>query len=176
MGLFSKKPTELVYDAEECRRKKALMRQMFNEAVADGDSYEIIHATQTTTKFEQGFVFDTNTTTFYHYIVGYRRSDWQVVLVQIDRELSVHSEAAYIEMDKVVKASYNPKYSQACLTYVKGYPDYGEILNIGDTGSKTVAGIENTVQKEEREHFLDFLEALRNRLEQQGHKQEKWKR
>ena len=47
---------------------------------------------------------------------------------------------------------------------------------MSDTGSKTVAGITNTVQPEEREKFLDFLEELRSRLEQQGHKQEKWKR
>ena len=176
MGLFSKKPKELEYDAEECSRKKARMREMFNEAVPDGGSYELIHATQTSTKFEQGFIFDTNTTTFYQYIVGYRKSDWKVVMVQIDRELTVHSDAVYVEMDKVVGAHYNPKYLQVCLTYVKGYPDYGEILNIGDTGSKTVAGIPNTVQQEEREAFLDFIEGLRGRLEQQGYKQEKWKR
>ena len=176
MGLFSKKPKELEYDAEECSRKKARMREMFNEAVPDGGSYELIHATQTSTKFEQGFIFDTNTTTFYHYIVGYRTSDWKVVMVQIDRELTVHSDAVYVEMGKVVGAHYNPKYLQVCLTYVKGYPDYGEILNIGDTGSKTVAGIPNTVQQEEREAFLDFIEGLRGRLEQQGYKQEKWKR
>ncbi len=176
MGLFSKKPKELEYDAEECSRKKARMREMFNEAVPDGGSYELIHATQTSTKFEQGFIFDTNTTTFYHYIVGYRKSDWKVVMVQIDRELTVHSDAVYVEMDKVVGAHYNPKYLQVCLTYVKGYPDYGEILNIGDTGSKTVAGIPNTVQQEEPEAFLDFIEGLRGRLEQQGYKQEKWKR
>lgn len=39
-----------------------------------------------------------------------------------------------------------------------------------------MAGITNTVQAEEREKFLDFLEELRGRLEQQGYKQEKWKR
>ena len=55
-------------------------------------------------------------------------------------------------------------------------PIYGEQFNISDTGSKTMAGITNTVQAEEREKFLDFLEELRGRLEQQGYKQEKWKR
>lgn len=54
MGLFSKKSKELEYDAVECQNKKARMRQMFNEAVADGDSYKILHATETTTKFEHG--------------------------------------------------------------------------------------------------------------------------
>lgn len=176
MGLFSKKPKELVYDAVECQNKKVRMRQMFNEAVTDGDSYEILHATETTSKFEHGFVFDTNTTTFYHYILGYRQSDHRIVMVQIDRDLTWHSDEIEIDMNAVIKASYNPKYHQACLQYKKGHPDYGEILDIGDTGSKTVAGIPNTVQKEEREAFLDYLEILRNRLEQQGNKQEKWTR
>ncbi len=176
MGLFSKKPKELVYDAAECQRKKELMRQMFNETLADGDSYEILHATETTTKFEHGFLFDTNTTSFYHYILGYRKSDDSIVLVQVDQQLTQHSEACYVDMPAVVGVHYNPKYSQAVLTYRKNYPQYAEILDIGDTGSQTMAGITNTVQKEEREAFLDYLEVLREKLLQQGHKQEKWKR
>ncbi len=176
MGLFSKKPKELVYDAAQCRMKKERMREMFNEAVEDGDSYEILHVSETTTKFERGFVFDTNTTTFYHYILGYRERDDRAVLVQIDRELTQHSEALAIDMDAVAQAHYNPKYTQASLIYKKGSRDYGEIMDIGDTGSNTMAGIADMVQKEERERFLDYLEGLRSRLEQKGYKQEKWKR
>lgn len=176
MGLFSKKPKELIYDTAECAKKKTRMREMFNEAVNEGDSYTILHATETSSKFERGFVFDTNTTTFYHYIVGYRTSDNQIVMVQIDRDLTQHSEGIFLEMNEIVKVSYDPKYTQACLEYRKGYDSFGEILNIGDTGSKTAYGIPNTVQPQEREAFLDFLESMRSHLEQGGHKQEKWKR
>lgn len=176
MGLFSRKPKELVYDAAECQSKKARMREMFNEAVDDGDSYEILHATETSSKFEHGFIFDTNTTTFYYYILGFRKSDGKVVMVQVNRELKQHSDAFFVDMDAVVGVTYYPKLEQACLIYKKGFGSYGEILNISDTGSKTVAGIANLVQKEEREAFLDFLEGVRSRLEQAGHKQEKWKR
>lgn len=176
MGLFSKKPKELVYDAADCQRKKDIMRKMWNEAVENGDSYEILLAGQTSSKFERGLVFDTNTTTFYHYIVGYRKSDWSVVMVQIDRELTQHTEPFFVDMSMVEKVSYDAKLKQAWLIYCKGYHDYGEQFNISDTGSKTMAGITNTVQPEEREKFLDFLEELRSRLEQQGYKQEKWKR
>jgi len=176
MGLFSKKPKELVYDAADCQKKKERMREMFNEAVEDGNSYAILHATETSTKYERGFVVDTNTTTVYHYIVGYRRSDDRVVMVQIDRELSQHSEAVFIDMDSVAQVHYEPKLQQASLIYKKGSRGYGEVMNIRDTGSKTVAGIPNTVQGQEREQFLDYLEDLRSRLEQKGFKQEKWKR
>lgn len=176
MGLFSKKPKALEYDSADCQKKKEIMRKMWNEAVEDGDSYEILHATQTTSKFERGLVFNTNTTTFYHYIVGYRKSDWRVGLVQIDAELTQHTEPFFVDMNAVVGVTYNPKYQQAWLIYQKGYESYGEQFDIDDTGSKTVAGIPNTVQPEEREKFLDFLEELRSRLEQQGHKQEKWRR
>lgn len=176
MGLFSRKPKELIYDTADCTKKKARMREIFNEAVEEGDSYTILHATETSSKFERGFVFDTNTTTFYHYILGYRASDNQIVLVQIDRDLTEHSEGVFLDVDDIVRVSYNPKYTQACLEYRKGYGSYGEVLSIGDTGSKTAYGIPNTVQPQEREAFLDFLEAMRSRLEQAGQKQEKWKR
>lgn len=176
MGLFSKKPKELAYDAAECQRKKAIMRKMWNEAVEDGDSYEILLAGQTSSKFEKGLVFDTNTTTFYHYIVGYRKSDSKIGMVQIDRELTQHTEPYFVDMSAVVGVSYHAKLKQAWLLYRKNYGAYGEQFNIDDTGSKTVAGIANLVQEEEREKFLDFLEELRSRLEKEGHKQEKWKR
>lgn len=176
MGAFSKKQKEPEYDAEKCAAKKKRMREMFNEAVEDGDDYEILYATQTSSKFERGFVFDTTTTSFYHYILGYRADFGKVVMVQIDRELTQHSEAVFIDMYSVEGVHYNPKYSQACLKYKKGYGDYGEILNIGDTGSKTMYGISDMVQKEEREKFLDFLEDERSRLINEGYKQEKWKR
>lgn len=97
-------------------------------------------------------------------------------MVQVDRELTQHTEPFFVDMSAVVKVSYEAKYQQAWLIYRKNYGDYGEQFNIDDSGSKTIAGIANMVQKEERERFLDFLEELRSRLEKEGHKQEKWKR
>ena len=41
------------------------MREVFNEAVKDGDTYEVMYADMSTSKFERGFVFDCNTTTFF---------------------------------------------------------------------------------------------------------------
>lgn len=176
MGLFSRKPKEVEYDAAKCQQKKAIMRKMWNEAVEDGDSYEILHASQTSSKFERGWIFDTNTTTFYHYIVGYRKSDNKVGMVQVDRELTQHTEPFYVDMSAVVGVSYYPKLEQAWLLYRKDYGNYGEQFDMKDTGSRTMAGIADMVQKEEREKFLDFLEELRSRLEKEGYKQEKWKR
>lgn len=96
--------------------------------------------------------------------------------MQTDRELTRHSDAFFVDMDAVVNVYYNPKQVQACLIYKKGYSSYGEILTIEDIGSKTMYGIANMVQKEEREAFLDFLESVRSRLEQAGYKLDKWKR
>lgn len=109
-------------------------------------------------------------------MTGWTEDYDKVVMVQVDRGLTQRSEAYEVDMDSVVGVNYNPKYFQVCLRYRKGYGDYGEILNIGDTGSKTMYGIPNMVQKEEREAFLDYLERLRGRLQEQGYKQEKWTR
>ena len=112
MGLFSRKPKEPAFDPAECQRIKAKLRQMFNEAVPDGDTYRLIEGYSTTDKTQKGIYFDKHTTTFYHYIIGYREQNWNVVLVQISRDLSVHSEAIYIDMDAVVDVVL-----QACHTY-----------------------------------------------------------
>ena len=176
MGLFSKKLKEPDYDKEDCMAKKQRMREIFNETVNDGDSYEILYTYMTTSKFETGFVFNTNTTSFYYYIVGYRKSDFNMVLIQIDNELKEHTEACYININKVVNVSYTPKIHQICFQYEKGYESYGELLNVGDTDKKTLYGPKNIYQPEEREKFLDFAEAFRTTLEQKGYKLEKWKR
>ena len=176
MGLFSKKPMAPEYDPADCEAKKTRLREIFNETVEDGDSYEVLYASMNSSKFEQGFIFNTNTTTFYYYVLGYRRSDFRIVLIQVDNALENHSEAVSIDMDSVVDVSYNPKISKVCLRYRKNYGSYGELLDIGGTSSKTIYGSRNIYQLEERERFLDFLETFRSHLEQKGYKLEKWKR
>lgn len=43
MGLFSKKPQVPDYDAVDCEAKKKRMREIFNEAVENGNEYEILY-------------------------------------------------------------------------------------------------------------------------------------
>ncbi len=176
MGLFSKKEKNAVYDAADCERKKKRMREIFDEAVMDGESYDLLYAYMTTSKFEKGFLFDTNTTSFYYYIVGYRTSDDQILLVQVDHDLKEYSEAYRIDMDKIVNVSYDPKICQLCLEYEKGYGTFGELLKIKGTDANTKFGPKNIQQKEERERFLDFAEHLRDVLKDKGYRLDKWKR
>lgn len=178
MGLFSKKKKEVVleYDKEDCEAKKKRMREIFNKMVEEGETYEILYTYMTSSKFERGFVFDTNTTSFYYYIVGYRRKDFDIVLIQVDSNLGDYSEAYHIISDKVANISYHPKYLQLCFIYEKGTKGYGEILNIKGTTSKTIYGPKNIYQPEEIEKFLDFAEDFRTNLEEKGYKLEKWKR
>lgn len=176
MGLFSKKPKQPEYDAADCEVKKKRMREIFNKTVRDGDTYEILYAFMTTSKFERGFVFDTNTTSFFYYIAGFRQSDFSLTLVQIDADLQEHTEPFYVDMENVGNVSYNAKVQQICFQYKKGSTDYGELLNIGGTSSKTLYGPKNIHQPDEMEKFLDFAEAFRATLEQKGYKLDKWKR
>jgi len=176
MGLFSKKTKTVEYDAKDCEIKKKRMREIFNETVCDGDTYEILYAFMSTSKYEQGFVFDTNTITFFFYIVGYRKSDFNLVLVQIDSQLKEHSDAIYIDMDNVNNVSYDPKIHQLCFEYKKGSDSFGELLKIGGTTAKTLYGPKNIYQPDEIEKMLDFAEAFRVTLEEKGYKLDKWKR
>ena len=65
-------------------------------------------------KFERGFIFDWNTTTFFCYIVGFRQSDFSLVLVQIDAALEKHSDPFYVDIDNIGNVSYDPKAHQLC--------------------------------------------------------------
>ena len=81
---------------------------------------------------------------------------------------------SFIKMLRLMKR--DPKIRKACLEYRKDYGRFGELLDIGGTSSKTMYGPKNIHQPEEKERFLDFLEAFRARLEQKGYKLDKWKR
>lgn len=52
MGLFSRKPKAPEYDPADCAAKKRRLREIFNETVEDGDSYEILYACMYSSKFE----------------------------------------------------------------------------------------------------------------------------
>lgn len=176
MGLFSKKPKLPVYDAQDCQAKKARMREIFNSLVEDGDSYRLVLAESTTFQKESGIIFDTQTTTYCHLIAGHRTSDWQTVLIQVDRELAQYGEPLYVEMDAVVETSYYPKLKQAWLIYRKDYGKYGEKLEVWDTGSDSQYAVANMQQEKEREEFLDYLESFTEHLKEKGYKFRKWKR
>lgn len=176
MGLFKKKVKEGEYDREESEIKKKRMREIFDKVVDYGDSYEILYAYMTTSKVSKRLLFDTNTTIFYYYIVGYRLSDFALILVQVDKNLEEFSGAYHVETEKIVNVSYTPKIQQLSFIYEKGYDEYGEILNIGSTSKKTIYGPKNIYQPEEGDKFLDFAEAFRENLSSRGFKLGKWKR
>lgn len=176
MSLFSKKTKEFVYDKEESEKKKKLIREIFDEAVEDGASYRLFLASELSSKFEKGFFIDTNTTTYYYYIFGYRENDQAMIMVQVDAELVNYSEPFSILVDSLKDISYDKKYDQVCLEYKKGFGSYGEVLKIHDYSNKTICGIQNLYQEEERNAFLDFLETVRDTLEKNGMKLSKWKR
>lgn len=110
-------------------------------------------------------MIDTNTTSFFYYIVGFRQSDFDLVLVQIDAAMQEHTEPFYVDMDNIENVSYDPKIHQLCFKYKKGSKDYGELLNIGGTSSKTIYGPKNIHQPDEIEKMLNFAEAFRAKLE-----------
>ena len=78
MGLFFKKTSK--FDEEISTENKKRLREIFNDAVSEGESYRILYAGATDQAFRKGLIADTKATTFHNYIVGYRREDFQVKL------------------------------------------------------------------------------------------------
>lgn len=175
MGLFSKKPKQVMIDHAASEENKRKMREIFDFAVEDAKSYQIIHASSSEQSFDKGFIFDTTTTTFHNFIIGYRESDFQVVVLEIDREIQKHGEPFYIKIDEIKETCYYPKLCQAWLIF-KENSIYGVEMNISDGSSTSAYGMRNVDQAAEREAFLDFLEKYTNELRKKGYKIKPWKR
>lgn len=176
MGLFSKKPKQLNIDPEISAKNKRKMREMFNGLVEDGDTYHVIYAGTSDSTFSRGLVVDTTTTTFHYLIVGYRESDFRVVIIEIDREIESHGTPCFVEIDEIASTNYYLKLCQAWLIYKKGHEGYGVKLEIGDCSANSVYGMRNIDQHEEREDFLNFLEKYTDALRARGFKVKGWKR
>ncbi len=175
MGLFSKKSKQIDIIPEASQENKRKMREMFDASVEDAGSYRILHAGSSDQTFTRGLVSDTRTTTFHQFILGYRESDYQVVILEIDPAIRQHGEPFYIAIDEIKETNYYPKYHQAWLIYRDG-PQYGVKLEIGDCSSTSAYGMRNVEQSKEREAFLDFLEKYTDELRRRGYKIKPWKR
>lgn len=164
------------YDKVESERQKKIMREIFNKAVSEGETYQIFLVSELSSKYEKGFLFDTNTTTYYYYIFGYREQDKKMYMVQVDPELVNYSHPMEVEIENLKDIRSNKKYDEVCLEYKKEVGMFGEVMKIHDYGKKTLGGISNLYQETERNAFLDFLESVRKEMIEKGYKLSKWKR
>lgn len=176
MGLFSKKK-ERVIDMEKSAENKKKLRALFNQAVEDGDTYKILYAGASESVIDRGLVVDTRISTFYNYVVGYREYDYNVAVVEVDRDMTMFSEPNYVRIDEIKETNYYKKICQAWFIYKdKASSRYGVKLEIDDQSSTSKFGIPNISQEFERENFLDFMERYTEHLRQMGFKIKKWTR
>jgi len=173
MGLFFRKKPR--YDEEISTENKKRLREIFNDAVPDGESYRILYAGATDQAFSRGLLADARATTFHNYIVGYRREDFEVVIVEIDRAMIQYAEPLYIDIDEIKETKYNRKIRQAWFVYKNG-PAYGIKIEINDSDADTRYMIPNLHQEKERELFLNFFERYTNILRKRGYTIPHWKR
>ena len=173
MGLFFKKTSK--FDEEISTENKKRLREIFNDAVSEGESYRILYAGATDQAFRKGLIADTKATTFHNYIVGYRREDFQVVILEIDRAMIQYAEPLYIDIDEIKETNYYRKTRQAWFVYKNG-PAYGIKIEIGDSDANARYTIPNLHQEKERELFLNFFERYTNVLRKRAYSIDRWKR
>lgn len=172
MGLFKKQP---IFNMERVEENKKKMRELFNQAVEDGNSYRILHSSDSNTDYNA--LTRTRTTTYFNNILGYREEGYGIVVVPVDRELTSPGMPLYVDIHTVKETNYYKKYCQAWLVYEDSNAHgYGTKLEIGDCPSNAPYSTPDIKQEEEREAFLDFLEKYTEQLRAMGRKIKPWKR
>lgn len=160
MGLFSRKPK---IDMEEAQKNKVKMRRLFNQAVSDGDSYQILYATTGSTWKESGLFSDTRVYQFISFVFGYRETDCKIVAVPVNIELTEFSEPLEIQIAEVKAIKYRKKEDSMDMDFsTRGrrsmYFDFGDI----EQNSKSF--VDNVSQAEERQKLISFLEQYKAKL------------
>ena len=157
MGLFSRKPK---IDMEKVQKNKAKMRQLFNQAVSDGDSYEVLYATTGSTWKEDS---NTRVYQFISLVFGYRETDFKIVVVPVNIELTEFSEPLEIEISEVKAVKYRKKESNLDMDFSeRGRKSM--YFGFGDIGQNSKSFVDNVSQEEERQKLIAFVEKYRAKL------------
>lgn len=90
---------------EESAATKARMAEIFKEAVSDASRFTLVYAFDTDVSMTS-FIVRTTTYTYVSYILGYDAAKPEIVLVEIDPELSQYGEALRFPREAIVKATY----------------------------------------------------------------------
>lgn len=100
MSLFRKKK----WDIERSEQNKGLIRQLFNQAMPDGDTWKIVYGYGLNIKTSDYIIARKTTYTYTSLIIGYRESDMSIALLQTTPELEGCSEAEIFTRDSIKKA------------------------------------------------------------------------
>lgn len=160
MGLFSRKPK---IDMEEARKNKIRMRQLFHQAVDDGDSYQVLYATTGSTWKESGILSDTRVYQFISLVFGYRETDFKIVAVPVNIELTEFSEPLEIQISEVKAVKYRKRES----TLDMDFSERGRgsmYFSFTDVEQNSKSFVDNVSQEEERQAFMAFIEKYRAKL------------
>lgn len=110
MSLFRKKK----WDIERSEQNKGLIRQLFNQAMPDGDTWKIVYGYGLNIKTSDYIIARKTTYTYTSLIIGYRESDMSIALLQTTPELEGCSEAEIFTRDSIKKQ----RSQQACIRFI----------------------------------------------------------
>ncbi len=160
MGLFSRKPK---IDMDEAQKNKVKMRQLFNQAISDGDSYQVLYATTGSTWKEEGILSDTRVYQFISLVLGYRESDFKIIALPINIELTEFSEPLEIQISEVRAVKYRKRENTLDMDFSQR--GRGSMyFSFGDVEQNSRSFVDNVSQEEERQQFMAFIEKYRAKL------------
>ncbi len=160
MGLFSRKPK---IDMEEAKKNKVKMRQLFNQAIPDGDTYQILYASTGSTWTESGILSDTQVYQFISLVFGYRESDFRIVAVPVNIQLTESFEPLAIEITEVKKVKYRKKDNYLDMDFSeRGRKSM--YFGFDDIEKNSKSFVDNVCQPEERQLLISFIEKYQARL------------
>lgn len=110
MSLFRKKK----WDIERSEQNKGLIRQLFNQAMPDGDTWKIVYGYGLNIKTSDYIIARKTTYTYTSLIIGYRESDMSIALLQTTPELEGCSEAEIFTRDSIKRQ----RSQQACIRFI----------------------------------------------------------
>lgn len=160
MGLFSRSKK---IDMEEAQKNKVKMRQLFNQAVPDGDSYQILYATTGSTWTESGIIHDTRVYQFVSLVFGYRETDFKIITVPVNIQLTEFSTPIEISISEVKRIKYRKKDQALDMDFSQPGRSC-TYFRFSDVEKNSHSFVDNVSQEEERQKIMEFFEKYKTKL------------
>ena len=149
-NLFKKKE----WDTERSDKNKEKMRELFNNTISDGETWNIVYGYGLNIKQSNYIIAKKTTYTFTSLIIGYRESDMSIALIQTTPELEDCSTAEFFKKDSIKKAKI--KTGMYTIYHEGGMmAGYTQFATLKENDEKYLAYV---YQPEEFEQFNSFFE------------------
>ena len=159
MGFFSKKKEVDIARSDE---NKERMRKLFEQTVEEHEGYNIVYGYSSSVKNSNYILARKTTFRYVSMIIGYRKSDMSIVILQTTPDLDGCSDPEIFKPSDLKKVKFDDSKAQFVLQHAGGFTAGSTRFSVGPTNAGDVLAY--VYQNDEFMDWYEFFNNLKSQL------------